>query len=354
MAYVLEYVEATLKKGGMGTLLIKDHLYLHDYMVKWGPLCQMNSGPNESHHKTMVKAPSKNTQRRLDMFIKQMAQRYTELRLLRKVCFDFGLSEVLQLADIPPPSFINSGVSGSRYSVGFSNINVPTMRWDSRTHQYQTAIHPSVLRLLCEVVLPHLPKLGSKGHLVPCFTEHRRMDGPRGINFRAHPCFRSKENHPKDVWYDWALCDFGENRVVEELPCQILCLMDLSSLPVGLTFAYRRYGIWEPGLYAVVRKFKALPEYSRLTPDNQDGVGDLVGWGELEDGLFVLHCDTIRDTACVVPNLPCIHWDESQGSKKRDRQEMELQDSVEPVGGYFLVKPRSFWAEWFTESVINP
>jgi hypothetical protein len=151
------------------------------------------------------------------------------------------------------------------------------MRWDSRTHQDQTSIHPSVLRLLCKVVLPHLPKLGSKGHSVPCFTEHRCMDGPWGIVFRAHPCFLcSKENHPKDVWYDWALFDLGQNGVVEELPCQLLCLMDLSSLPVRLTFAYHGYNIWEPGLYAVVQKFKAVPEYSRLTPDNKDGVGDLV------------------------------------------------------------------------------
>jgi hypothetical protein len=129
--------------------------------------------------------------------------------------------------------------------------------------------------------------------------------------------------------------------------------MDLSSLPVGLTFVYRGYDIWEPGVYAVVRKFKSLPEYTRLTPDQEEGVGELVDWGVLEDGFFVLSCEAITDTACVVPNIPCVNWDESRGTKKRDRRELELQNMVDPVGGYFVVQPQSRWAEWFTESVVN-
>jgi hypothetical protein len=68
IAYVLSYVAQTLKKGGLGSLFFKNHLYLHlrDYMQMWGGLRQMNSGgPSESHHKTEVKAPSMNTQRRM-------------------------------------------------------------------------------------------------------------------------------------------------------------------------------------------------------------------------------------------------------------------------------------------------
>jgi hypothetical protein len=138
MAYVMEYVDVTLRQGGMGSLLIKNHLYLHlhDYMLKWGPLRQMNSGPNESHHKTEVKAPSKNTQRRVDSFIKQTAKRYTEMRLVRKACRHFGISEAQILSGQIPPNCKNLSISGAYYSVGLSEHNVPTMQWESRTHRH--------------------------------------------------------------------------------------------------------------------------------------------------------------------------------------------------------------------------
>ena len=74
MAYVTTFQERVTKKGGMGTLLVKDHHFFHlfDYLRTWGPFNQMNStGLSESHHKTEVKAPSKNTQGRPATFIQQ-------------------------------------------------------------------------------------------------------------------------------------------------------------------------------------------------------------------------------------------------------------------------------------------
>jgi hypothetical protein len=351
ISYVMGYVDATLKRGGMGNLLIKNHLFLHlhDYMVKWGPPRQWNSGPNESHHKTEVKAPSKNTQRRIDSFIKQTAGRYTELRLLRQACRHFGISDAELLANKPPSlSFLECKVTGARYSIGFYN-HTPTMRWDSKSHNHRAAIHPAILSLVCNVVLPHLPEArGRRGHVVPCFTEHKRdnmQPGAPHCIFRAHPCFRSKEDHPKDVWYDWAYFNLVDN---VKVPGQILCLMDLSSLPLGATFDYRGYAIDEPGLYAVVRLFKAPPDHSRRDI-HDDPVGFLVEWGELQGGFFILNCEYISDTACVVPNLPCIPWEESRGTKKRDRKEILLEEEVKPIGGYFVIHNCDGWSYWFND-----
>ena len=350
---VMEHVDATLKRGGMGAPLIKNHLFLHlhDHMVNWGPPRQWNSGPNESHHKTEVKAPSLNTQRRTDSFIQQTAGRCTELRLLRRACRNFGVSDAQIEADKPTFQESNSRKTGARYSVGISN-NSPSMRWDSRSHIHRASIHPAVLSLVCLVVLPHLPEHGDRGHSVPCFTEHERLNDTEGAPhciFRAHPCYRSQEDHPKDVWHDWAYFDAGADGV---LPGQILCFMDLTSLPPGVQFPHRGYDIHEPGLCAVVRLFQSVPTCGRLAPSGE-GVGELVKWGELQEGFFILNCDSITDTACVVPNLPCIPWDKSNLKKKTDRKDVERQQLVDPIGGYFVISGRPHWTEWFNEDVVN-
>ena len=76
-------------------------------------------------------------------------------------------------------------------------------------------------------------------------------------------------------------------------------------------------------------------------------------WGELQEGFFILNCDSMTDTACVVPNLPCIPWDKSNLKKKTDRKDVERQQLVDPIGGYFVISGRPHWTEWFNEDVIN-
>ena len=359
MRYVITNVEATTKRGGMGTLLIKNHLYfhLHDYMTMWGPLRQMNSGPNESHHKTEVKAPSKNTQRRPASFIQQTSNRYTEIRLIRKGCQEVGLSDLQLQANKPPIDYnMNIAVTGARYSIGYFN-HVPSMRWESKSHWNRTGIPRAVIELVCTEVLPLLPDSGSTGHAVPCFTEHKRLREDGRCIFRAHPCYRSTEDHPKDVWYDWAYFDVGDVRGT--LPCQILSFLDLSLLPPNTRHNYRGFLISDPGQYAVVRKFKKQPSWIRADQDEEDPDAfctwdtSLVQHGELEDGFFVLDCETITDLACVVPNIPILPWAETRkDTKKRDREERNLEAMVDPIGGYFVVKPKAKWGQWFTTEVI--
>jgi hypothetical protein len=320
-------------------------------MVNWGPPRQWNSGPNESHHKTEVKAPSLNTQRRTDSFIQQTAGGHTELRLLRRACRNFGVSDARIEADKPTFQEANSRKTGARYSVGVSN-NSPSMRWDSRSHIHRASIHPAALSLVCLVVLPHLPEHGDRGHSVPCFTEHKRPNNTEGAPhciFRAHPCHRSQEDHPKDVWCDWAHFDAGADGV---LPGQILCFMDLASLPPGVQFPHRGCDIHEPGLHAAVRLFQSVPTCGRLAPTGE-GVGELVKWGELQEGFFILNCDSTTDTACLVPNLPCIPWDESNLKKTTDRKDVERRQLVDPIGGYSVISGRPCWTEWFNEDIIN-
>ena len=50
---------------GMRDQTIKNHLYFHllKYIEIWGPPAGRDSAASESHHKTEIKAPAKNTQK---------------------------------------------------------------------------------------------------------------------------------------------------------------------------------------------------------------------------------------------------------------------------------------------------
>ena len=53
-------------REGMGTKLIKNHLYFHMplYIKLWGPPRGWDAASNESNTKTEVKQPASNTQKR--------------------------------------------------------------------------------------------------------------------------------------------------------------------------------------------------------------------------------------------------------------------------------------------------
>jgi hypothetical protein len=176
--------------------------------------------------------------------------------------------------------------------------------------------------------------------------------GTQHIAWRAHPCYRSKETHPKDVWYDWALWkledDFGGELFI---PCQILCFMDLSKQPQRKrsrhddeTLYYRGYAIGDPTQYSVVRKFKEEPTPLDYTC--------FLEWGELEDGFFIFPCDSIYEPLCVVPNMPMLPWPPDHRTKKPNRADNRRRAAFVPIGGYFTVMSMTGWEEWFTDKVI--
>ena len=349
MAYIIRFQETVSKRGGMGSLLVKNHLFFHlaDYLRTWGPFRQMNSGPSESHHKTEVKAPSMNTQRRPSTFIQQTCKRYTEVRVIRKACQELRISDEQIIGNQPPTLHQTIPVTGARYSVGLFN-SIPTMRWDSKTHKHRATILPAVIQIVCDEILPLMHVVPGEEACVPCFTEYKSLNGsPKPDIWRAHPSYRAKEGTPKDVWYDWAWFEIEDGIC---LPCQIMCFMDLSTLPVTPDSSpmpsYRGYLIETPTHYAVVRKFKSESievEYSML-----------VEWGDLEDGFFIFPLYAIRGTVCVVPNIPMLSWEESRGAKKkRDQSEIRREQYVSvPLGGYFVVRGQQEWEETFTEEVV--
>ena len=80
MLHYIYMLSEICQRDGMGQKLIKNHLilHLHEYIKLFGPPTGWDSGPSERHHKTQVKVPAKNTQRRQISFIEQTAHRFYE------------------------------------------------------------------------------------------------------------------------------------------------------------------------------------------------------------------------------------------------------------------------------------
>ena len=87
IAYYISHINENCKRNGMGTKLVKNHLYFHlpKYIEYWGPPTGWDSSFSESHHKTEVKAPSKNTQQNAHTLIEQTMRRVQEKKLLERV-----------------------------------------------------------------------------------------------------------------------------------------------------------------------------------------------------------------------------------------------------------------------------
>jgi hypothetical protein len=315
MQYILHTLDNVTKRGGMGNLLIKNHLLLHlqKYMKLWGAPRQWNSGPSESHHKTEVKALSKNTQRRADSLVIQTAQRYTELRVLRTAARAYGFSDKQVENNKVPVSLQHVPVTGTSYSIGFNSLNMPCMRWENRSHYARSSILPTVIQFVCHHILRLLTFLPNIEHKVCCFTEHKRTNGVNRIILRAHPDFRSQNGHAGVVWYDWAYFKVAD--IDDDVPCQILCFMDLSNLERGVEHDVSGYIIKGPSQYAVVRKFKDLPVANRLNEADEED-SEIIRWGNLEEGFFVFDCSMIAGPACVVPNKRIKPWEESRTVNK--------------------------------------
>lgn len=84
-------------RGGMGSLLIKNHLMFHlpQYILRWGPPSGWDSSGLERSHKTQAKRPAQLTQQRPETFLSQLAARYSDLRLVKKFREFFKVENLL-------------------------------------------------------------------------------------------------------------------------------------------------------------------------------------------------------------------------------------------------------------------
>ena len=203
--------------------LLKFHLYFHlpKYISMWGPPCGWDSSFNESHHKTEIKAPAKNTQCRGSTFVKQTISRLVEYRTVQLATDVWHLGKEISCEN-PPERKSRGGIFGAKFLLYREGRNgTPTMSWKASRDKDRVHHPDDIISFCCQYVIPITTSFVLEG-----FTEHIRVDQLNNTKhiFRAHPSYQSTSGQANGVWYDWAIFELEE----EMIPCQIICV--LSSL----------------------------------------------------------------------------------------------------------------------------
>ena len=329
-------VNFNCQRGGMGTRLIKNHLYFHlpKYIEMWGPPKGWNSAPSERHHKTEVKAPSKNTQKRASTISEQTARRYHEKGVIELATRYWGLHSHEEKKD--HSSFTTAG--GSRFTIKSIN-NQSVMEWNEKKYQHKRC-HPKPVTDFCIV---HILPLLEEKHIHGYTEQKKKIDvsktpgkamKPYSI-FRAHPSYRSDSGQDCNVWYDWAVFDLSYEGQQEDMrPCQILCFIQTGKVRNGVNAFVGKQSIRSNHQYAVARIFQETPKTYR------ENYSSLVCCGQIANGLYVLDCDRIVDVCCVVHNESCTNHTSA--------------NKIAALGGecFFLISNRSEWLDYFEEEYI--
>ena len=247
MIHFLNEINKNCKRQkGMLNRLIKNHLYLHipRYVKMWGPPSGWDSGPSESHHKSEIKGPSKNTQLNGRTLIHQLCTRKSEKYLLNRVTNLY--KDVTKPCNLDEKTNISLSLTGSSCTITKIGEDVQT-EWKTTPNKDKILFPKEVLEFCHIYVLP----LTGKNSL-DLYTKHHRIDktSQKKHIFRANPSFQNNSGQDSNIWYDWAAFDMDE----QSIPCQILCFVDLQSL-VSTTTNIGGYVISSPGTYAVVRRF---------------------------------------------------------------------------------------------------
>jgi len=342
-------------REGMGNLLVKNHLVLHlpEYIQRWGPPRVHDSSVLERSHKTQAKRPGELTQRRPGTFISQLAHRYTELRLLKRMQNFSGTEELMSQTyhgGVKQKSVTLAGevCTGSSFKLGFASqlSSKPGIQWTlnpGRQAHLQDAIN-----FVAEVVLPK-----TRMEFVSGFTDYKKSIRGAVEIFRAHPSFRSASQQQRDVWYDWALFDLEDQGYGKKpRPGQIVMFLQVPELLDEVR--YKRIRLKPTKPHAVVRLFDNPPS-DRFRSGQIDSrsrrivpYSSLVTFGRVASGFHLIPCEYIVDTALVIPNMPT-ELPKQQPANRASKKAQEMQDkTIAALGqGYFLVRHRREWGDAF-------
>ena len=213
------------REAGQGWVKPKYHEQIHvpGDIERNGPPKGSHSGTLECGHKTHVKNPAKNTQRRREVLDWQIACRTNETHVINRAYrYVTARDDVEETQPLPDGFPKNCSKGQVTYTLTQDGRIRGTFNWLSRTNY--GAIKQSVMDCL-GVVAEKLFRdedylsdgttsdtsfQGYEDQLFPentiyfnIFTEYRRQQ----IIFRAHPCYRSGP-----PFYDWIMVQWTKNR----------------------------------------------------------------------------------------------------------------------------------------------
>ena len=362
--YYLTMMHDICKRGGMGALLVKNHLILHlpEYIIRWGPPRGWDSANLERSHKTEAKWPAKLTQKRQETFTEQTSTRYSERRIIKVFRYLFFVDELTSEnahGSIPrKKSSLTEVCTGASFEIGIEEgTSNAALKW--KDHPGRQAHPQCVLDFVCASVLLQIPTGEEK--IIQGFTEYKKVIRGQSQIFRAHPSYRSTSRQRRDVWYDWGMFDLSSfhGYSKDERPGQILMFINLPSLTGNCTIHGVELAPNEP--HAVVRLFSKDPTdtFRGETEDKDDPnvshpYSYLTMFGKVNDHLHIIPLKYLCTTAIVIENILARQPVIPPKTPKERRDRPKIDNLISPLGeGFFVVRPRILWAALFDNLIIS-
>ena len=263
---ILAYYKKTVnRQDGNQMKIIKFHLPLHfaDDIFRFGCMANFDSSIGESHHKVFAKKPSKNTQRRKEIFEAQTAKRQIDNLAIDRAYDSLYSSERYTIKHSSEQSLKNK----NKIIEFCSHINNLVYVNDIKTNRPLCAWkdHVFLKQLFNECCVAI--KSGNLHAPIKFFTQHNRG----GIIFRADPQFHKKQKEP---WYDWCQVDWGDKEC-NKVPSKLLIFMEVSASDFKCPFKFGDSFIENPGSYAISYSF----DQNNNIPAHLESM--LVTYGEL-------------------------------------------------------------------------
>ena len=330
------------RTSGMGNKTMNFHGTKHvpTDILNFGVPMNIDTGPNERHHKRDKKT-AKKTQRRPGTFDLQVA-----LKIIYRRCIDLGMQELagrpkwnyyegFNHFDVSKEVNYACGVSGVRTDFWFDaegKVNCKVV--SEMRHKKRFSFPAGTLDQVHQLLYSTEEYLSS----VSVYTEYWVLDpkfGPKKQIYRASPLYDGRE------WYDWCMMDCrpvdpddptkrigSDIEPVAFTPCQLMCFVDLQGLPHD-----QQIGI-APGIYCVGEPSTEVKPEPGTWPSDlfepylKDSKTIL---GKTQHAIDFWPCDRILEPTSLIPDLD--HEDER---------------------AFLRVVPRWQWADLFEQFVQQP
>lgn len=205
---IREFLDLVLKycprDKGMGWRITKFHECLHivDYMVLFGSPQNYQSGPNESHHISLHKRPSRTAQKRPSVFCAQAAERLRDATTIRH-CFNrYCSNKTINDSITKDGTLIFFGSSHFRFipdpgaSLGWK------VTWNTIANTRNLKLLDGLKKFLLKNVI-----LGLPSEKQTSLSFYSQFQWKPGMVVRSHPGY-----YQGNPWYDWIMVQYEKQK----------------------------------------------------------------------------------------------------------------------------------------------
>jgi hypothetical protein len=333
------YNECVDRKFGMGMGFLKNHVNLHlpEEIIDNASPRNTDSELGEAAHKTVLKAPAQNTQKRSSLLDSQVANQYMEGLLVDRA------SREIDKPKTKTPSVFDSVArpTGRSFNVTTEGI-VLVENLDRKAAWPDKKLQVQVESMFRRTILPCIDTIS-----VALYNSCKIND----VLYRADPTYKGGN----EGWHDWAYMNRGELGIV---PAHIMCfaMLEKGSSP----FKIQDYIVEESGLHAVCHSLTGRlldasetdlphPESRIVMAGKKDCFLKRVGRFDVPTPkLFLYPVNRIVGPCLAVPDVEyVVHQTKSEKRELTSRIRPSIDQS------HLFILPREKWLDKYMLHIRN-